>query len=150
VFAVGAGPQTIQTGSGADSITALLGGDTIRGGGGADAINVQGHTSADTFVYGKVSESANTAAHDTIAGFAATGGFHDLLDFSAINANLNIVGQLSGTSIAADSIGWTYSGGDAHVFLNNTASTLSTANAGLLEVTLTGVSSGLAADLFKA
>jgi Ca2+-binding RTX toxin-like protein len=151
VFATGTGAQTIQTGSGDDTITATLGDDTIQAGAGADSINVAGHTASDSFVYSSVDDSANTATtHDTIAGFAASGAFHDTLDFSALNPNLSVAGELTGGTIAANSIGWVYSGGDAQVFVNNTGGALNTTSASLLEVTLSGVSSGLAASLFKA
>ena len=151
IFASGSGAQSIVTGAGADAITAQLGGDTISAGGGADTMNVQGHTSADTFAYAAVADSTNAAGkQDTISGFAATGAFHDILDFSALNPNLSVSGQLAGTTLAAHSIGWNYSGSDAHVFVNNTASTLSTSSTSLMEINLTGVTAGLAASLFKA
>ena len=73
-----------------------------------------------------------------------------MIDLSQVNAHLSLAGRLSGGSIAADSIGWIYAAnGDAHLYVNNTGGALSTSSSSLLEVTLTGVSSGLAAANFK-
>jgi hypothetical protein len=148
VTATGKGPQTIQTGSGKDTITALLGADTIEAGGGGDSINVSGHTALDSFIYALTSDSLNTVAgHDTITGFAA----NDLLDFSQLNTGLSIEGQVSsGSTVAADSIAWLYSMGNAMLYVNDTASALATGNASLMEITLQGVSSGLSASHFHA
>jgi len=141
----------IEAGTGADTITASNGADTIEGGGGGDSINVLGHTVADTFLYSAVSDSLNTTAgHDTIVGLLTGGSSHDLLDFSAINSALSVNGQVSGGSVAADSIEWAYSGGNAMVYLNDSAGALSTTSSSLMEVTLVGVTSGLSSAVFKA
>jgi hypothetical protein len=146
------GPHTIQTGSGKDTITALGGGDTIQGGGGGDAINVLGHTVADTFTYAATSDSLNTSTgHDTITGFTVGGSAHDLLNFSALNSGLSFEGPVvSGGIVNADSIAFLYSGGSAMVYVNNTASSVTTTNANLMEMTLAGVSSGLSNSHFVA
>jgi Ca2+-binding RTX toxin-like protein len=150
VTATGSG--TIQTGNGADSIMAALGGDTIQGGGGGDNINVSNHTVLDSFIYAATSASLNTVAgHDTITGFSA--GLNDRLDFSQLNPNLTIqqAPLPSGSTVAADSIAFIYTlAGNAMVYVNNTASALATSNTSLMEITLTGVSSGLTASNFKA
>jgi hypothetical protein len=153
VTATGSGPQSITTGTGADTIIAQTsGGDTIHGGGGADSINVTGHTVADSFTYSATTDSRNTTTgHDTIAGFAAGGSINDLLGFSALNSGLSIEGQISsGATVGADSIAWLYSGGNAMVYVNDTAGALATSNTNLMEITLSGLSSGLSTSNFKA
>jgi hypothetical protein len=151
VTAGGAGPQSITTGAGADTIVdQTSGGDTITGGGGADSINVAGHAGADSFTYSATTDSRNTTAgHDTIAGF----GSSDLLNFSTLNANLHIGAlQAAGSQIAADSIAWVNTGSAMDVYINDTGAALATTNitnAGLMEITLTGVSS-LSASNFHA
>ena len=150
ITAAGSGSQSINAGTGNDYIVALNGSDTISGGGGADWIDVLGHTSPDTFAYGAIGDSLNSSTgHDTIQGFLGGAG-GDVIDLSQVNAHLSLAGRLSGGSIAADSIGWIYAAnGDAHLYVNNTGGALSTSSSSLLEVTLTGVSSGLAAANFK-
>jgi len=151
VIATGTGPQTIETGSGADWITATHGGDTIEGGGGGDSINVVGHKVADDFVYSATSHSLNTAVgHDAIAGFVANSTFRDVVDFSSLNSSLTIAGLLKSSSVAADSIGWLYSGGKALIYAKDTSGALTTSSSSLMEITLSGVSSGLSASNFKA
>jgi hypothetical protein len=152
VTATGKGPQTIETGSGNDTIIAATGGDTIQGGGGGDSINVSGHTVADSFIYAARSDSLNTSVgHDTITGFLASGSIYDQLDFSKLNAGVSIEGQVSsGSSVAADSIAWLYPGGNAMLYVNDTARALATGSTSLMEITLAGVSSGLSASNFRA
>jgi hypothetical protein len=151
VTAGGTGPQSITTGAGADTIVdQSSGGDTITGGGGADSINVAGHAGADSFTYSATTDSRNTTAgHDTIAGF----GSSDLLNFSALNASLHIgTLQAAGGQIAADSIAWVNTGSAMDVYINDTGAALATTNitnAGLMEITLTGVAS-LSASNFHA
>ena len=74
------------------------------------------------------------------------------MDLSPINQNLAIQGQLaSGTStVAADSIAWLYSGGGAMVYVNDTASALSVVSASLMQISLSGLSSGLSTKNFVA
>lgn len=136
---------TIQTGTGVDTVTARRGGNTIAVNGAGDTFNVAGHTAADSFVY-----ASTSASQATITGFATGGSIHDLLNMSAINPTLAIEGSLSSgtTAVAADSIAWLYSGGNAMVYVNNTNSALSTGSSSLLEVTLAGVSSGLSSANF--
>ena len=143
--------QTIQTGSGKDTITATNGGgDTIQAGGGGDSINVTGHTGADTFAYAATSDSLNTTAgHDTITGFSASGG--DLLNFSSLNTGLNIGGAVaSGSTIAANTIDWVNLGANSTVYVNDTAGALATSSASLMEIALNGVTGSLSSTNFKA
>jgi len=146
----------IQTGGGKDTITASTGGDTIQTGGGADNISVKDHSVADRFVCAATSDSPNTnAGHDTITGFQASSTVRDVLDFSKLlpqpPGGLAIQGSVSsGIKIAADSTAWLYSGGNALVYVNDTASALATSNASLMEITLPDVSSGLLASDFIA
>lgn len=79
-------------------------------------------------------------------GFLAAG---DTVSFAGINPGLADVGLLGGT-IAAHSFGWGYSGGSAQLYVNNTAGALATTSTSLMEITLTGVSSGLSASNFIA
>jgi Ca2+-binding RTX toxin-like protein len=152
VTATGKGPQTIETGGGNDTIIAATGGDTVQGGGGGDGINVSGHPVADSFIYAARSDSLNTSVgHDTITGFLASGSIYDQLDFSKLNPGVNIEGQVSsGSSVAADSIAWLYPGGNAMLYVNDTARALATGSTSLMEITLAGVSSGLSASNFRA
>jgi hypothetical protein len=151
VTATGSGPQSITTSTGADTITdQTSGGDTIHGGGGADNINVSGHPGADSFTYSATSDSRNTTTgHDTITGFSAS----DLLDFSALNANLHIgTLQAAGSQIAADSIAWVNLGASGMgVYVNDGGTALATTstNANLMEISLAGASSRSASN-FRA
>ena len=151
--ATGSAPHTIQTGGGADSITAVVGGDTIQGGGGGDSINVVGHGAADAFAYAATSDSLNTTAgHDTIMGFAASGSISDLLDFSKLNnLSLSVGGSVaSGSTIAANTIDWVNLGASAMVYVNDTGGALASNSASLMEITLNGVAGSLSASNFKA
>ena len=151
VTAAGTAAHTIQVGGGKDSITATHGGDTIETGGGGDIVNVKGHVVADAFVYAAASDSLNTpSGHDTITGFLASGAVHDVLDFSSLDPNLSVQGSLSGTTVNAESIAWLYQGGGAMVYVNDTANALATSSANLMEITLSGVTSGLSGGNFKA
>ncbi len=151
VTATGSGPHTIVTGGGKEAVTASGGGDTFQGAGGGDSFKVSGHTVADSFTFSETSDSPNTATgHDTITGFAASRSIQDLLDFSRLNANLAIEGPVtSGSTVAADSIAWLYSGGSAMVYVNDTGSALALDSASLMEITLAGLSRGLSASNFK-
>lgn len=129
---------------------ALSGGDTFEGGGGRDVIDVSGHAAADTFVYSAASDSLNAiGARDKITGFQAVGGFHDLMDFSHLDPNLTVDGALSGNVVAAHSIEWLYNGGGAMIYVNDSASALSTASVSLMEVTLSNVTAGLGSADFR-
>src|SRR5271168_1399558 len=113
-------------------------------------INVVGHKVADDFVYSATSHSLNTAVgHDAIAGFVANSTFRDVVDFSSLNSCLTIAGLLKSSSVAADSIGWLYSGGKALIYAKDTSGALTTSSSSLMEITLSGVSSGLSASNFK-
>ena len=151
VTATGSGPHTIVTGGGKEAVTASGGGDTFQGAGGGDSFKVSGHTVADSFLLSATSDSPNTATgHDTITGFAASRSIQDLLNFSQLNPNLAIEGQVaSGSTVAADSIAWLYSGGSAMVYVNDTGSALALDSASLMEITLAGLSRGLSASNFK-
>ncbi len=156
------GVGSILTGTGAETITASKGGNTIALNGQGDSVAVTGHTAADSFVFSSTGASTNTAAgRDTITGFVASGSIRDLLDVSAINPNLAIQGAVSASgggrrsgggtaTVAADSVAWLYSGGAAMVYVNTTASALSTGSASLMAINLAGVSSGLSATNFRA
>ncbi|MDI9847308.1 Ig-like domain-containing protein [Rhodoblastus sp. 17X3] len=144
VTAAGTGRHVITTGGGNDTIVALQGDDTIAAGGGADAMNVLGHTVADTFVYRAPGDST-PAGYDTIAGFSATGqhgSVNDLLDFSQIAGVTGVYGGLSSASqlVPAHDVAWLY---DPHsnqtlVFANATSGALSQTSASLLAVDLIG------------
>ena len=145
ITAAGTATHVLKAGAANDVITAAYGGDTISGGGGADTINVTGHVAADRFSYSSIRDSLNSSiGSDALTGFHA-GASGDLLDFSAISPTLKVAGPLPANAIAAHSIGWRYSGGEAMVYVNATAQALSITSASLLEVTLKGVSSGLSA-----
>ncbi|WP_296715188.1 Ig-like domain-containing protein [Rhodoblastus sp.] len=147
VVTTGTAGHTILTGGGKDTITASHGGDTIQAGGGGDSINVLGRSVNDVFIYSAVGDSLNTSSgHDTITGFLAAG---DTVNFSGIDPSLTDVGLLGG-AIAAHSFGWGYSGGSAKIYVNNTGGALSTSSTSLMEITLTGVSTGLSASNFVA
>ncbi|RBP07126.1 hypothetical protein DFR50_12956 [Roseiarcus fermentans] len=150
VTATGAG--SILTGSGTDTVTASKGGNTIAVNGQGDSITVTGHTAADSFVWSATGASPNTSSgHDTITGFAAGKSINDLLNLSAISPGLTIQGALSsGSTVAADSVAWLYSGGGAMVYVNTSSSALSTGDTSLMAIGLAGVSSGLSAANFKA
>jgi hypothetical protein len=144
VTATGTTSHSITTGSGKDSITATHGGDTIEPGGAGTTIDVSGHSAADTFVYAATSDSPNNGGgRNTITGFIAGAG-GDLLDLHLLNPNLSIQGQLlPGNTVAADSIAWLYSGGNAMIYVNDTTGSLKTNSTKLMEITLNGVSSGM-------
>ena len=131
----------------------MNGGDTIQAGGGGDSINVTGHGAADTFIYATTSDSLNiSTGHDTITGFAASGGsFSDLLDFSGLNnGSLTVVGQVaSGSTIAANSIAWVNLGATDMVYVNDTNSALASNSASLMEITLSGVTGSLTSANIK-
>jgi Ca2+-binding RTX toxin-like protein/beta-glucanase (GH16 family) len=82
---------------GADTIIAGSGADTLIGGAGADLLT--GGGSADTFVFRSVSDSA-PGGEDTITDFSH--GQHDLIDLSAIDADVGTPGDQSFTYIGAN------------------------------------------------
>jgi Ca2+-binding RTX toxin-like protein len=81
----GAGDDTIDGGGLADTITGGQGADHMNGGGGAD-----------TFVYNSVTESTD-AARDVIDHLKK----HDVIDLSAIDADVNTAGDQAFTRVAA-------------------------------------------------
>jgi hypothetical protein len=149
VTAAGASSHMLQTGGGADTISASVGNNTVEGGGAGDNINVLGHSAPDTFVYAATDDSLNTAAgHDTIVGFAASS---DLLDFSALhtgNPLLHVGGQVaSGSMIAANTIDWVNLGGSTMVYANDTNAALASNSASLMEIALNGTASLMASNI---
>ncbi|MDX8514511.1 VCBS domain-containing protein, partial [Mesorhizobium captivum] len=138
-----AGNDTLFGQDGNDTLNGGDGNDRLMGGAGTDTLT--GGLGADTFYYGATSESAASAANDTITDFV-----HgvDKIDLSAIDAAAApgdqaflFGGQNSAT--VANSITWSESGGNTIVHVDVTGNT--TAD---FQITLTGVNLGLTASDF--
>jgi hypothetical protein len=76
---------------------------------GADVFT--GGSGVNDYVFGA---TANSLA-DVINNFQAS---KDVLDFSGLSSHLNLAGLISGTSLAADSIGFDTSGSDTYIYAN--------------------------------
>lgn len=112
----------------ADTINGLNGNDTLSGAGGNDRITggagadrMSGGAGADIFVFassGEIGNSANSAARDIILDFTTTAqdpSMHDILNFSAIDANTTVAGNQAfvllaqGAAITAPGqLAWSY------------------------------------------
>ena len=157
VTTMGKSPHTIALGSGADTLTAMHGGDVITGGGGADKFNVAGHRVADQFVYDAASDSLDKPkAYDIISGFADKGNgasFNDVMDLSAISGITTFQGALASPTakVAADSVASFYDVGlnETLVFADAGAGALSQTSASLMEIELAGGDYKLAASNFR-
>jgi len=113
--ALGATVPTFVYGlGGADTIngTGMAAKLWIDGGAGADTLT--GGSGATTYLYGATGEST-AAAMDVITNFhTAT----DLIDLTGLGTALAYAGKLSGSAIAAHSIGWATSGTNDFVYVN--------------------------------
>ncbi len=112
------GANRLEGAAGNDTIVGGGGNDTILGGAGRDSLT--GGTGADRFVWNALSEST-AAATDRVVDFAWAQG--DLLDLSAIDANLGLAGDQAFTLVAGNvfagggqgSIRQSQSGGDTRI-----------------------------------
>lgn len=104
----------------------LAGNDTLNGSGmtgklfldgGAGADKLTGGGGINDYLYGATSDST-TSAMDTITNFATA---KDLIDLSGLGVSLAYAGKLSGTTLAADSIGWQVSNSTTYVYVNTTS-----------------------------
>lgn len=91
------GANRLEGGAGNDSLAGGGGNDTILGGAGQDSLT--GGTGADRFVWTALSESA-AATPDRVVDFAWAQG--DVLDLSAIDANLGLAGDQAFTLVAGN------------------------------------------------
>jgi fimbrial isopeptide formation D2 family protein/uncharacterized repeat protein (TIGR01451 family) len=112
------GANRLEGGAGNDTIAGGGGNDTILGGAGQDSMS--GGTGADRFVWSALTDSA-AATPDRVTDFAWAQG--DLLDLSAIDANLGLAGDQAFTLVAGGvftgggqgSIRQSQSGGDTRI-----------------------------------
>ncbi len=142
------GSDIIQVGSLASHSTptfvyGLGGGDTISGTGmtktlwfaagpgGRDTFT--GGGGANQYMFSNVDDSP-ASAMDHVTNFHAG---TDLLDFSDISTALKYQGNLTGTTINADSVGWQRSGGNTFVYVN-TGSSSASLSAANMEIELQG------------
>ena len=150
-----ASADTLQGGSGSDSLSGLAGRDLLQGGGGADALlggadrdTLTGGAGADRFIWNAISESTmDTAGRDIITDWA----LGDVMDFSAIDANSVVAGNQAFTFGGKTSTGnnanigelvWYTAGGNTFVVLGIDANTSAD-----MRVQLTGIQT-LSADSF--
>lgn len=136
------GSDTIQvaalTGSAATPafIYGLDGNDTINGtgvtaplwmlsGSGADVLT--GGSGVNHYLFDSIT-SSTASAMDLVTNFHVG---KDLLDLSAISTSLKYVGKLTGTTMAANSVGWQVASGNTFVYVNNRS-----ASAGLTGVNM--------------
>jgi Peptidase M10 serralysin C terminal len=119
-------PSFIYGLAGADHIdaTGMTGKLWITGGAGGDTLT--GGSGVNDYVYGATSDSPPSAM-DIITNFHTSS---DLIDLSAFSTGLTGFAALSGTSVAAKSVGWQTSGGNTFVYVNTSSAseTLTTAN----------------------
>lgn len=103
----------------------LAGNDTLNGSGmtgklfldgGAGADQMTGGSGINRYLYGATSDS-NASAMDTITNFAAA---KDLIDFSGLGVALTYAGKLTGTTLAANSIGWQVSNRTTYIYADTT------------------------------
>ncbi len=107
-------------------IYGLAGNDSIKGtgmtgtlffDGGAGADTMTGGSGSNIYEYGSVSDSTPTAM-DIITNFNVK---MDMIDLTGLGSHLGTPGALSGSSIAADTIGWKTSGGNTFVYVNTSS-----------------------------
>ncbi|MBX9778507.1 MAG: hypothetical protein K2Y71_29385, partial [Xanthobacteraceae bacterium] len=139
--------DTILGGGGNNTLEGQGGNDIINGRGGADTLT--GGAGNDTFAFSAASDST-TGTVDIITDFKSQGS--DLIDFSAIDADVNLANDQAFTFVAnatpgvnpgvtANSITWYQSGGTTFIQADTNGDT--TAD---LFVQLTGLKSLTAAD----
>lgn len=112
------GANRLEGAAGNDTLIGGGGNDTIMGGAGQDSMT--GGTGADRFVWSVLNESA-AATPDRVTDFAWAQG--DVLDLSAIDANLGLAGDQAFTLMAGNafagggqgSIRQSQSGGDTRI-----------------------------------
>jgi Ca2+-binding RTX toxin-like protein len=89
----GDGNDQLVGGDGADNLIGGNNGDTLVGGAGLDTLNGGVGGAGDRFVFAQVSDSP-VSQQDVITAFDAPGaGSGDLIDLSAIDANLDLAGD---------------------------------------------------------
>ncbi len=108
----------------------LGGNDTINGAGiagklwieaGVGAETLTGGSAANTYVYGAASDSTPTAM-DVITNFDTAA---DVINLVNLGTKLSYAGDITGTTLAANSFGWQVSGSNSFVDVNNTSASVS-------------------------
>jgi hypothetical protein len=100
--------------------------------GGAGADKMTGGSGPNTYLYGATTEShPGAGAFDIITNFNVT---LDKLDFTGIGGPALTFqsGQISGNTVAADTIGWKQSGGNTTVYVNTTSKAEALGSANML------------------
>ncbi len=104
----GAGNDTLIGGEGYDTLLGGEGNDLLRGDGGYDILNggagydvMTGGSGYDSFVFEAITDSAASGRYiDVISDFEASG--FDVIDLSAIDANLSVAGDQAFAFIGTD------------------------------------------------
>lgn len=107
-------PSFIYGGSGNDTITGAGMTSKLWIAGGAGADTMTGGNGANVYQYGSAGDST-ASAMDVITNFHAS---TDLLNLTGLGTKLNYVGQISGSKLAAGSVGWQVSNGNTFVYVN--------------------------------
>jgi S-layer protein len=126
----GAGADIIGGAAGTDVLTGGEGADVITGGAGNDTINLTETTAAiDTIVF----EDRATNGIDTITGFAAGAG----IDVARLLEASSTIGAGAGTGAEFDAVSVALTAGAAAYVIGAGAGALTTATAGIIEITTT-------------
>ena len=123
-------------------IYGLGGGDTVNGSGMTGALFFDSAAGSDTFTGGRGSNfylygaavDSTRASPDFITNFSAGA---DTINLYALNPKFAFAGQITGSTIAANSVGWQTSGGNTQVYVN-TSSAASSLSAAAMEINLAG------------